>query len=122
MNVIRTRITRYWGVGLGMWGGLASTSRGSFCAQKSLLTTPSGLPHPQEHSNMEDDRAQVDLGIAVDIEERQEEAATQRQPKKRFVGRRQAAEAASRNGTNTSVEDSGAVTSTSTSTNSSHVC
>jgi 2-(3-amino-3-carboxypropyl)histidine synthase len=56
---------------------------------------------------MEEDRAQVDLGIAADIEERQEEAA-QRQPKKRFVGRRQAAEAASRNGANSNVEDSGA--------------
>ena len=59
---------------------------------------------------MEDDRALVDLGIAVDIEERQEEVPAQKQPKKRFVGRRQAAEAASRNGANTSVEDSGAVT------------
>jgi hypothetical protein len=63
---------------------------------------------------MEDDRAQVDLGIAADIEETQEEAAALRQPKKRFVGRRQAAEAASRNGANMSVEDSGAVTSIST--------
>lgn len=59
---------------------------------------------------MEEDRAQVDLGIAADIEERQEEVAAQRQPKKRFVGRRQAAEAASRNGANASVEDSGAIT------------
>jgi hypothetical protein len=60
---------------------------------------------------MEEDRAQVDLGIAADIEERQEEATAQRQPKKRFVGRRQAAEAAFRNGGSTSVEESGAVTS-----------
>ena len=59
---------------------------------------------------MEEDRAQVDLGIAADIQERQEEATAQRQPKKRFVGRRQAAEAASRNGGSTSVEESGAVT------------
>lgn len=58
---------------------------------------------------MEDDRAQVDLGVAVDIEERLEEAAVQRQPKKRFVGRRQAAEAASKNGPNTSVEDNGTI-------------
>lgn len=57
---------------------------------------------------MEDDRAQVDLGVAADIEERQEEAA-QRQPKKRFVGRRQAVEAAARNGANSSVEETGAV-------------
>jgi 2-(3-amino-3-carboxypropyl)histidine synthase len=58
---------------------------------------------------MEEDRAQVDLGVAVDVEEKLEEAAAQRQPKKRFVGRRQAAEAASRNGANVSVEESGAV-------------
>jgi 2-(3-amino-3-carboxypropyl)histidine synthase len=57
---------------------------------------------------MEEDRAQVDLGVAADIEERQEEAA-QRQPKKRFVGRRHAAEPSSRNGANSNVEDSGAV-------------
>lgn len=61
---------------------------------------------------MEEDRAEVDLGIAVDIEERIEEAAVQRQPKKRFVGRRQAAEAASKNGGGTgAVGESGAVTS-----------
>jgi 2-(3-amino-3-carboxypropyl)histidine synthase len=58
---------------------------------------------------MEDDRAEVDLGVAVDVEDRLEEASAQRQPKRRFVGRRQAAEAASRNGANSSVEDSGAV-------------
>lgn len=57
---------------------------------------------------MEEDRAQTDLGVAVDVEERLEEEA-QRQPKKRFVGRKQAAEAALRNGTNASVEDSGAI-------------
>ncbi|KAH6682563.1 putative diphthamide synthesis protein-domain-containing protein [Halenospora varia] len=58
---------------------------------------------------MEEDRAQVDLGVAVDVEERLEEAAAQRLPKKRFVGRRQAAEAAAKNGTNESVEESGAI-------------
>lgn len=59
---------------------------------------------------MEEDRAQVDLGVAVDVEERLEEAAVQqRQPKKRFVGRRQAAEAALKNGPTSSVEDSGAI-------------
>ncbi len=58
---------------------------------------------------MEEDRAETDLGIAVDIEERLEEASTQRTPKKRFVGRRQASEAASRNAGNGSVEDSGAI-------------
>lgn len=60
---------------------------------------------------MEEDRAEVDLGIAVDIEERIEEAAVQRQPKKRFVGRRQAAEAVSKNGGTGSVGESGPVTS-----------
>jgi hypothetical protein len=58
---------------------------------------------------MEDDRLQVDVGMAVDIEEKQEETAAQRQPKKRFVGRRQAAEAASRNGSNGNVEDGSAI-------------
>jgi hypothetical protein len=57
---------------------------------------------------MEDDRAQVDLGVAVDVEERLEEAAAQRQPKKRFVGRRAAA-AASRSETNGNVEHNGAI-------------
>lgn len=47
-----------------------------------------------QKNKMEDDRAQVDLGIAVDVEERLEEEAAQRQPKKRFVGRRQADAAA----------------------------
>lgn len=57
---------------------------------------------------MEEDRAQVDLGVAVDIEEKLEESAAKRQPKKRFVGRRQAAETASKNGS-AEVEDSGAI-------------
>jgi hypothetical protein len=57
---------------------------------------------------MEDDRAQVDLGVAVDLEERLEEAAVQRQPKKRFVGRR-AAEAASSSGTVGNQEHKGAI-------------
>ena len=63
--------------------------------------------------NMEEDRAQVDLGVAVDVEEQIEEAAAaQRLPKKRFVGRRQAAEAALKNESNGSVEESGAIQST----------
>lgn len=58
---------------------------------------------------MEHDRAQVDLGVAVDIEERAEEsAAIQRQPKKRFLGRKQADNAA-RNGTASTVESSEAI-------------
>lgn len=56
---------------------------------------------------MEDDRAQVDLGVAVDVEERLEEVAAQRQPKKRFVGRRAAA--ASSSETNGNVEHNGAI-------------
>ena len=59
---------------------------------------------------MEDDRAEVDLGIAVDVEEILEEAAEQRQPKKRFVGRRQATEAASRSSAG---EESSAIQGTS---------
>lgn len=58
---------------------------------------------------MEENRAQVDLGIAVDVENNIEEAAAQRQPKKRFVGRKQAAEAATRNGTSTTSGESGAI-------------
>ncbi|RFU25725.1 hypothetical protein B7463_g10610, partial [Scytalidium lignicola] len=58
---------------------------------------------------MEDDRAQVDLGLAADIEESLREPAPQRQPKKRFVGRRQVTEAVSRNATSDRVEDSNAI-------------
>jgi 2-(3-amino-3-carboxypropyl)histidine synthase len=59
---------------------------------------------------MEDDRAEVDLGIAVDVEERlEDEAAAQRQPKKRFVGRRQGAEATSRSGSGGAGEGSSAI-------------
>jgi 2-(3-amino-3-carboxypropyl)histidine synthase len=75
---------------------------------------------------MEDDRAQVDLGIAADIEEAQMAQAEQpqaaeashngeqpsvRQPRKRFVGRRAATEAAAAAaaGSNVSAEQSGAV-------------
>lgn len=58
---------------------------------------------------MEDDRAQVDLGLAVDIEEREEEAAALKQPKKRFVGRRQAELAAAKSSSTGNVEISGAI-------------
>lgn len=63
---------------------------------------------------MEDDRAQVDLGIAVDAEDTIEEPVAQRQPKKRFVGRRQVAETAARNGSNANPEtgESGAIQGT----------
>lgn len=73
---------------------------------------------------MEDDRAQVDLGHAADIEESQLAQAQQsvedehvqngeaamKQPKKRFVGRRAAAEAAAaRSGTPGEAGEAGAV-------------
>ncbi|KAG5968865.1 Diphthamide biosynthesis protein 1 [Claviceps arundinis] len=73
---------------------------------------------------MEDDRAQVDLGIAADIEEAQLAAqapespqisqdalpgSETKQPKKRFVGRRAAAEAAAKAGFVGIEGDSGAV-------------
>jgi hypothetical protein len=62
----------------------------------------------QHQHEMEEDRAQVDLGIAVDVEERLEESAIQRQPKKRFVGRR-AADAASSSSQNDNIEHNGAI-------------
>ena len=41
---------------------------------------------------MEADRAETDLGLAADIEAEQHKDVISRQPKKRFVGKRQAAE------------------------------
>lgn len=58
---------------------------------------------------MEEDRAQSDLGIAADIEEAQSPSPALKQPKKRFIGRRAAANAAAKN--NSSLEDSGPVES-----------
>ncbi|KAK3946132.1 putative diphthamide synthesis protein-domain-containing protein [Diplogelasinospora grovesii] len=59
---------------------------------------------------MEDDRALVDLGIAAEIEETHVAQNAVKQPKKRFVGRRAAAEAAAKSGSNNaSIEDSGAI-------------
>lgn len=59
---------------------------------------------------MEEDRAQVDLGIAADIEAAETPEPVARQPKKRFVGRRTAAEATSRSSPNNdSIEDSKAI-------------
>lgn len=67
---------------------------------------------------MEEDRRLTDLGIAADIEEAQLAQASEatqsgdapvKQPKKRFVGRRAAAEAAAKNGVATSNGESGAV-------------
>ncbi|KAH7269520.1 Diphthamide biosynthesis protein 1 [Fusarium redolens] len=72
---------------------------------------------------MEEDRRQTDLGTAADIEEAQLAQASQspaienepetatplKQPKKRFVGRRAAVEAAAKNGTSGASGESGAV-------------
>ena len=59
---------------------------------------------------MEDDRIQVDLGLAAEIEEVQIAQEALKQPKKRFVGRRAAAEAAAKTEAgSTSIEDSGAI-------------
>ena len=64
---------------------------------------------------MEDDRVQVDLGIAAEIEEVQIAEDAIKQPKKRFVGRRTAAEAAAAKAGSggPSIEDSGAIQGTS---------
>lgn len=62
----------------------------------------------QHQHKMEEDRAQVDLGIAVDVEELLEESAVQRQPKKRFVGRR-TADAASSSLQQSNPEHNGAI-------------
>lgn len=56
---------------------------------------------------MEEDRAQVDLGIAADIEHSQPAAPVQKQPKKRFVGRRAAA--AKSGIVESTTEDAGAI-------------
>ena len=61
---------------------------------------------------MEDDRDEVDLGVAVDIEQRLEEAAAAKQPKKRFVGRRQIGESRTRvDSEGSTIEDSGTIQS-----------
>jgi 2-(3-amino-3-carboxypropyl)histidine synthase len=67
---------------------------------------------------MEDDRVQVDLGIAAEIEEKQIHENAVKQPKKRFVGRRAATEAAKSSPGTTSIEDSGAIQGNETS----HLC
>ncbi|KAM7200966.1 Diphthamide biosynthesis protein 1 [Rhypophila sp. PSN 637] len=61
---------------------------------------------------MEEDRAQVDLGIAADLEENQIPENVVKQPKKRFVGKRAAnsAAVAKAGSTNSSsIEESGAI-------------
>lgn len=61
---------------------------------------------------MEEDRAQADLGIAADIEEAHAPPPSppaRKQPKKRFVGRRAAANNAKNGAGDPSIEDSGAI-------------
>ena len=70
--------------------------------------------------SMEDDRAQIDFGKAVDTEMDLEIREKQKQPKKRFIGRKAAAEIAGRRSRSTrTIEDSNAVQSMSFSTCSS---
>ncbi|KOS22183.1 Diphthamide biosynthesis protein 1 [Escovopsis weberi] len=89
----------------------------------SVTKTSSGYLPDTCCVEMEDDRAQVGLGLAADIEEshmahiestREDEAPqggrqTLRQPKKRFVGRKAAAEAAAAKGSAGENGESGAV-------------
>ena len=59
---------------------------------------------------MEADRAQADLGEAVDAELSAPRSDPLKQPKKRFIGRKAAAEKAEKNGgSNGTIEDSGAI-------------
>ncbi len=61
---------------------------------------------------MEEDRVQVDLGIAADLEAAHISQNAIKQPKRRFVGRRTAAEAAAKSTEGqvaSSIEDSGAI-------------
>jgi 2-(3-amino-3-carboxypropyl)histidine synthase len=63
-------------------------------------------------ANMEEDRVQVDLGIAAELEEIHITQNAVKQPKKRFVGRRAAAEAAAKSSagqSSASIEDAGAI-------------
>jgi 2-(3-amino-3-carboxypropyl)histidine synthase len=62
---------------------------------------------------MEEDRAEVDLGLAADMEASELSSPALKQPKKRFVGRRAAAEAAVKNGSSSaSIEETTVVTRT----------
>ena len=59
---------------------------------------------------MEVDRAQVDLGEAVDAELLAENLQKQKEPRKRFIGRKEAAARTEKKGnTNGTIEDSGAI-------------
>ena len=62
---------------------------------------------------MEEDRAQADLGEAVDAEISAEKQEKQKQPRKRFIGRKEAAERGEKRAdTNGTIEDSGTIQST----------
>ena len=62
---------------------------------------------------MEEDRTQADLGEAVDAEIRAENREKQKQPRKRFIGRKEAAERGEKKGnTSGTIEDSGNIQST----------
>jgi 2-(3-amino-3-carboxypropyl)histidine synthase len=61
---------------------------------------------------MEDGRVQVDLGIGAELEKIHISQNAVKQPKKRFVGRRTAAEVAAKSvsgQSSTSIEDAGAI-------------
>ena len=59
---------------------------------------------------MEIDRAQTDLGEAVNAELSASKSDPIKEPKKRFIGRKAAAEKAEKNGgSNGTIEDSGAI-------------
>ena len=63
-------------------------------------------------ARMEKDRAQADLGEAVDAEISTEKREKQKQPRKRFIGRKEAAERGEKSGdTNGTIEDSGNIQS-----------
>ena len=65
---------------------------------------------------MEDDRAKADLGEAVDAELQAEGHTATKQPRRRFMGRKAAADRAVQNeGDITSIESSGAIQGTYTS-------
>jgi hypothetical protein len=61
---------------------------------------------------MEGHSEQIDLGATAEAEERQNQENTVKQPKKRFVGRRAAAEAAKSSSGAAAIEDSGAIQGT----------
>lgn len=59
---------------------------------------------------MEEDRARVDLGETLNAEPGAEKQEKQKKPKKRFIGRKEAAERAEKGGDmNGTIEDSGAI-------------